>query len=215
MVHVTMIRLITCVTPVGDKWAIGHQGKLLFQLKHDMAFFKKMTTQAQLPFSRLTQNIVLMGRKTWSSLPPRYRPLPNRLNLILTSNPTLLNSTPLPEDLTKDKDDNATSFYYVTMDQVQRIMETYHPHIVVIGGSDLYHRFMTGPIKATTLHVTLVQTEEGHDIPFDVVPDTLMNTPDSSYTWVDQSPFHYDVFRQASGEVRIKYQFLTYQNLLK
>ena len=38
--------------------------------------------------SGMKVNAVIMGRKTWDSLPVKYRPLPNRLNVVLTRSPT-------------------------------------------------------------------------------------------------------------------------------
>lgn len=47
-----------------------------------MAFFKKVTTLSR----PSTQNAVIMGRKTWESIPLKFRPLANRLNIVLTKN---------------------------------------------------------------------------------------------------------------------------------
>lgn len=56
---------------------IGKDNDLMWHLPNDMKFFKE-TTQNQ---------IVVMGRKNYDSIPERYRPLPNRLNVVLTRNP--------------------------------------------------------------------------------------------------------------------------------
>lgn len=53
---------------------IGRDGDLPWRLRDDMAFFKRTTTG----------HPIIMGRKTWESFPKR--PLPNRLNIILTRN---------------------------------------------------------------------------------------------------------------------------------
>jgi dihydrofolate reductase len=53
---------------------IGNAGALPWHLPEDLAHFKR-TTQGQ---------PVIMGRKTWDSLPPRFRPLPRRLNIVVT-----------------------------------------------------------------------------------------------------------------------------------
>jgi len=58
---------------------IGHENKLPWHLPEDLAHFKALTSG----------QTVLMGRKTWESLPAAFRPLPGRLNLVLSSNTAL------------------------------------------------------------------------------------------------------------------------------
>ncbi len=53
---------------------IGHNNALPWQLPEDMAHFKRTTIGSP----------VIMGRKTWDSLPQRFRPLPGRLNIVIT-----------------------------------------------------------------------------------------------------------------------------------
>ncbi|RZI93588.1 MAG: dihydrofolate reductase [Variovorax sp.] len=53
---------------------IGIDGKLPWHLPEDMAHFKTSTAGAP----------VVMGRKTWDSLPPKFRPLPGRTNIVVT-----------------------------------------------------------------------------------------------------------------------------------
>jgi len=53
---------------------IGRAGALPWHLPEDLAFFKRTTLGAP----------VLMGRKTWESLPQRFRPLPGRINVVVT-----------------------------------------------------------------------------------------------------------------------------------
>ena len=57
---------------------IGMHNKLPWKLKSDMERFKKLTVGDG-------NNAVIMGRKTWESLPEKYRPLPNRTNIILSN----------------------------------------------------------------------------------------------------------------------------------
>jgi dihydrofolate reductase len=63
---------------------IGYKGSLPWKLPGETAHFKKLTTQTVDPTK---QNCVIMGRKTWFSIPERFRPLPNRRNIVITSNP--------------------------------------------------------------------------------------------------------------------------------
>lgn len=53
---------------------IGLNNTLPWRLPEDLAHFKRTTMGSP----------VLMGRKTWDSLPPRFRPLPGRINIVLT-----------------------------------------------------------------------------------------------------------------------------------
>jgi len=53
---------------------IGRNGQLPWHLPEDLAHFKRTTLGCP----------VIMGRKTWESLPPKFRPLPGRLNIVVT-----------------------------------------------------------------------------------------------------------------------------------
>ncbi len=67
--------MIAAIVAVDNDWGIGANGDLLEHIPEDLKYFKE-----------LTQNhIVVMGRKTWDSLPKK--PLPDRLNLIVSSQP--------------------------------------------------------------------------------------------------------------------------------
>jgi len=70
------------VVAVDAQWGIGKAGGLPWHLSRDMQRFKEVTLQARCD-RRI--NAVIMGRKTWESLPVKYRPLPGRINLVLTS----------------------------------------------------------------------------------------------------------------------------------
>lgn len=53
---------------------------LLFHYRGDMAYFKKVTSSCALG----SRNAVIMGRKTWESIPKKFQPLSGRLNIVLT-----------------------------------------------------------------------------------------------------------------------------------
>ena len=74
MSHRPEIALIVAVARNG---AIGHDNKLLWRLPEDGRWFRAQTTGCP----------VIMGRKTWDSLPERFRPLPNRTNIVVTRQP--------------------------------------------------------------------------------------------------------------------------------
>ena len=56
---------------------IGRDNAMPWHLPEDMAHFKQLTQG----------HPVIMGRKTWDSLPPRFRPLPGRTNIVVTRQP--------------------------------------------------------------------------------------------------------------------------------
>ena len=65
--------MISAIVAVDNNWGIGFNGSLLEHIPEDMKNFVHLTTG----------NVVVMGRKTWDSLPKK--PLPNRLNFVITS----------------------------------------------------------------------------------------------------------------------------------
>lgn len=80
------------IVAIDAKRGIGKAGKLPWHLPGDMKHFKSLTTTTNSPETR---NVVIMGRKTWDSIPEKFRPLPNRINLVLTRNQNL----ELPSDV--------------------------------------------------------------------------------------------------------------------
>ncbi|XP_076241188.1 dihydrofolate reductase [Calliopsis andreniformis] len=65
-----------------ENMGIGINGTLPWKLKNEMAFFTSMTTKTK---DANKKNVVLMGRRTWECIPSKYRPLRNRINMVLTS----------------------------------------------------------------------------------------------------------------------------------
>jgi dihydrofolate reductase len=68
---------VALIAAVARNGVIGNANELLWKLPQDMAFFKQTTLG----------NPVIMGRKTWDSIPPRFRPLPGRTNIVVTRQP--------------------------------------------------------------------------------------------------------------------------------
>lgn len=67
---------------------IGFHGTIPWTLPADLSFFKTITSEAA-PGLR---NVVIMGRKTWESISPKYQPLPNRINIVLSRNELFRNA---------------------------------------------------------------------------------------------------------------------------
>ncbi|MBT3340102.1 MAG: dihydrofolate reductase [Planctomycetes bacterium] len=97
---------------------IGLKGDLPWRLKADLAYFKKTTLGEG-------NNAVIMGRKTWFSIPEKFRPLPGRKNIVLSSKKTMH----YPEGVTRvDSLDDALEIC-----QADNIDEVF-----VIGGGQVY-----------------------------------------------------------------------------
>ena len=64
------------IVAIGENNEIGDGNDLLWHLPADMRYFKENTQGAD----------VIMGRKTYDSIPKKYRPLPNRTNIVITRN---------------------------------------------------------------------------------------------------------------------------------
>lgn len=105
---------------------IGRDGAIPWRLPEDMARFKDLTMG----------HTVVMGRRTWESLPPKFRPLPGRRNIVLTRNPQY----------------RAEGAEVITsLDDVLALPDTW-----VIGGSEIYHLAMPA---ATRCEVTEVEID--------------------------------------------------------
>ena len=65
--------MISAIVAVDENWGIGYNGDLLEHIPEDLKYFKQLTSG----------NTIVMGRKTWDSLPKK--PLPNRFNIVITS----------------------------------------------------------------------------------------------------------------------------------
>lgn len=66
--------MISAIVAVNNDWGIGYNGDLLEHIPEDLKYFKTLTTG----------HIIVMGSKTWDSLPKK--PLPDRLNIVITHN---------------------------------------------------------------------------------------------------------------------------------
>ncbi len=64
----------TLIAALGQNYELGDGKDLLWRLPEDLKFFKKATLGG----------LVIMGRKTYESLPSSFRPLPGRENIVLT-----------------------------------------------------------------------------------------------------------------------------------
>ena len=97
---------------VARNGVIGRDGAIPWRIPEDMRRFRELTTG----------HPVIMGRRTWDSLPDRYRPLPGRRNVVVTRN----------RDWNAEGAEAAAS-----LDGALRLVEG-ADNVFVIGGAQLY-----------------------------------------------------------------------------
>ena len=66
--------MATIIVAYDEDRAIAKDGKIPWHIPEDLKHFKETTLN----------RAIIMGRKTWDSLPLKFRPLPNRMNIVLT-----------------------------------------------------------------------------------------------------------------------------------
>ncbi|RNF19628.1 dihydrofolate reductase-thymidylate synthetase [Trypanosoma conorhini] len=82
------MRAFSLVVAVDQHGGIGDGRSIPWNVPEDMKYFREVTTKLRgkkAKPSPAKRNAVVMGRKTWDSIPPNFRPLPGRLNVVLSS----------------------------------------------------------------------------------------------------------------------------------
>lgn len=127
--------MISIIVAVAEDWGIGKDNELLWHISEDLKRFKKLTFG----------NTVIMGKKTWESLP--RRPLTGRKNIVLTDD---------PQELIE---------FSVTAYSIEDALSkcTKDEEIFIIGGGSIYRQFM--PL-ADRLFITHVHKQAPADIFF-------------------------------------------------
>jgi dihydrofolate reductase len=103
---------VSLVAAVARGGVIGRDGGIPWRIPEDMQRFRSLTMG----------HPVVMGRRTWESLPDRFRPLPGRSNVVVTRNP----------DWSAQGADRAGSIV-----EALELLES-EPRVFVIGGGELY-----------------------------------------------------------------------------
>jgi dihydrofolate reductase len=103
---------VSLVAAVARGGVIGRDGGIPWRLPEDMARFRELTMG----------HSVVMGRRTWESLPDQFRPLPGRGNVVVTRNP----------DWSAQGADRAES-----VEDALGLLEE-EPEVFVIGGGEIY-----------------------------------------------------------------------------
>ena len=71
---------------------IGFKNNLPWNLKNELSHFKNLTTNSITNGDNYLLGVVIMGRNTWNSLPKSVKPLPNRVNIVISNTSEELNN---------------------------------------------------------------------------------------------------------------------------
>ena len=125
--------MINIIAAIGKNRELGAKNKLLWHIPEDVERFKTLTTD----------QVVIMGRKTYESIPEKFRPLPHRVNIIVTrdenyqiNNKNVFVSHSIEDAITKAKE--------------------FNKEIFIIGGAQIYKESLK---YADKLYLTLVDKE--------------------------------------------------------
>ncbi|HLD69159.1 MAG TPA: dihydrofolate reductase [Candidatus Omnitrophota bacterium] len=144
---------------------IGKGGGLPWHLPADLKHFKQLTATTRSPSRK---NAVIMGRKTWESLPEKFRPLPDRINAVVTRNKDLV----LPQGvLNGDSLEGVLNRLSAMTSEVENIF--------VIGGAQIFRSALTHP-GCRKIYATQILKK------FDC--DTFFPPLDSSWKQISKSP---------------------------
>lgn len=127
--------MISIIVAVSDDWGIGKDNDLLWNIPEDMRRFKSLTMG----------KCIIMGKRTWESLP--RRPLPGRKNIVLTDVP--------------DECIDCSVTAYSIEDAIGKCEPG--KEAFVIGGGSIYRQFM--PV-ADRLYITHVHLKAPADVYF-------------------------------------------------
>ena len=163
---------LVLIAAVARNGVIGRDGGLVFQEPADQRHFRQATLGCP----------VIMGRKTWDSLPPRFRPLPGRRNIVVSHNPGL-----------------AAIGAEVTADLPAALAAAADaPRVFVMGGAQLYAQAL--PL-AQRLMLTEVDAELPGDVHFPAWDRSQFVETQRHRACTDQGmPYHFVEYRRRQNE---------------
>ena len=172
--------MISVVVAISENNVIGKDNTLPWHLSSDLQRFKEITSG----------NPVILGRKTYESIPKKFRPLPNRTNIILTRNMNFIMGD-TPEIKIRHS--------------LEKAIETGKElggEVFVIGGSQIYEEAITRGL-VNKIYLTRVHTE----IEGDAGITDFIFFPEND--WTDWKEMHKE-FHPAGPKDDYDYTFYTY-----
>jgi dihydrofolate reductase len=162
---------VSLVAAVARGGVIGRDGGIPWRLPEDMARFRALTMG----------HPVVMGRRTWESLPDQFRPLPGRGNVVVTRNP----------DWSAQAADRAAS-----VEDALRLLES-EPEVFVIGGGEIYAAALP---FADELLLTEIDAEVDGDTTFPRWdPGEFDEASREEHVSADGTPFAFVTYRRSDA----------------
>jgi len=172
------LQLVVAATKNG--FGIGKDGTMPWKLSGDMAYFKELTSRTR---DASKQNAVIMGRKTWESIPAKFRPLKGRINIVLSRNAggdanvqansendsaganatagsARAKKAEGPEGVYWCSSLEAATELLSTPELADKVESTF-----VIGGGQVYRKALASP-QCSAVHLTLIDKEYECDTTF-------------------------------------------------
>lgn len=137
MTAVKTPRISLIVAALLPEFGIGFKGQLPWSLKQEMKYFRKLTTST---FDENKTNAVIMGRKTYYSIPPKFRPLKGRLNVVLTRHHEKLTEE-MKAELEANSNLRVSSSLPHTLQMLEQSGDSIE-EIFIIGGAEVYNQLM-------------------------------------------------------------------------
>ena len=163
------------VAAIDSARGLGRDGDLVWHLPGDLRFFRDLTSRTN---NALKSNVILMGRLTWESIPERFRPLPDRTNVVITRQ----GDYPLPEDVPR-----ASSFEDgLAIANGRADVES----VFVVGGGQIYREAIVHPLCAQVF-LTHVEGDFGCDVFFPELPAGFEQQSLSPVETGDAHPYRY------------------------
>ena len=154
-----------------SKNGIGLNGTIPWKITEDLKRFKEITTSV--PNDKYYEfiNMVVMGRKTWDSLPNKFKPLPGRLNVIIThqSPETISHHDHELVRIISDFDQiyDYSNLNFSKGDHNQKNKKIHN--VFIIGGGDLYKMAINSPY-CRMIYITEIYKDFGCDVHFPKIP---------------------------------------------
>lgn len=168
------MRSFDVVVAVETNDGIGINNAVPWKLPSDMKHFKSITTAAN-DDDATKMNAVIMGRKTWESIPQAFRPLSRRVNVVLSRNPAYVVSEPGVV---------IASSFTRALEQLSNTTNV--GKIFVAGGTELYTEAIVHPC-CVNLHVTRVHGSYECDAFFPPIDDALFQIEHSTPCMVENN----------------------------